>query len=139
MVLGDIQKLINEGHLKGEYTYTSESDEEYRFTFRTLSPIEEVYAERDSKTFYDQDKITRETDILVYRVNEILSRALISANGVPLQGVPGAEGTTDLDKKRFVVKRLGQQMVLKLWTKYNILLAKTMPQSTPEEAEQVKK
>ena len=139
MVIGELSKLISEGHLKGDFNYVSENNEEYRFTYRTLTPIEEVHAERDAKDFYDKDKITRETDMLVYRVNEVLARSLLSVNGVDLGNIPGAVGNTDLDKKRSIVKQLNQKIILNLWKEYNKLLEKTLPESTPEEVIEIKK
>jgi hypothetical protein len=134
--LGDLTKLLSHGHLTDEYILKSAIGE-YRFIFRTLTPYEDVEANMTIKDVLEKqnDEGTR----VVLLAIETLARAVLSINDVPLEDVPGAVGSSALDKRRDVIKKLSRQATLALWGKYLQLLEKTAPQNTPEEAETIKK
>lgn len=134
--LGDLTKLLSHGHLTDEYILKSAIGE-YKFIFRTLTPYEDIEANMTIKDVLEKqnDEGTR----VVLLAIETLARAVLSINDVPLEDVPGATGTSPLDKRRDVVKKLSRQATLALWGKYLQLLEKTSPQNTPEEEEAIKK
>lgn len=134
--LGDLTKLLDQGYLTGEYIFTS-GDGDYKFTIKTLSPLEEVQAQRDATT--TTTSTTNEYEHRVREAIETLSRCITNVNGIELDKIPGAQGTTELDKKRSVTQRFSETILVDLWKKYQELKTKANPTGTKEEADVVKK
>jgi len=136
--LGDLKKLLGEGHLKNEYTYSSENGD-FKFAIKTLTPLEEALAHRDAEMFFTQDNIKRDSDRSSYIAVEILSYAIESVNNVPLEKMTEAVGETDVEKRRFFIKSFGPGLLIELWKFYNTLQDKILIKNTKEEDEAVKK
>ena len=133
--LGELTKLLEQGFLTGEYIHTSQ-DGVYRFEIKTITPLEEVQAEKAARGY---DASSSESDQRVYSAIEILARCITKVNGVDLESVPGAEGTTALEKRRSILKRLSSPLVLGLWEKYQAVRNTTQLEGDKEESEAIKK
>lgn len=135
-MLGDLTKLLNQGFVEGEYLYPSK-DGDFRFELRTLSPLEELEAQRAAKAQRKPDDI--EAADLVYLAIEMLARATTKVNGIVLENVPGAEGQDSLSKKKSILKKVGESVLVGLWQSYQKLKTSTTLSGSQEEAEQIKK
>lgn len=135
-MLGDLTKLLEQGYLEGEHIHKSK-DGDFRFELKTLSPLEELEAQRAAKNQRRPDDI--ESADLVYLAIEVLARSVTKVNGISLENVPGAEGQDFLSKKRSILKKVGESILVGLWQSYQKLKNSTTLSGTEEEAEEVKK
>jgi hypothetical protein len=133
--LGELTKLLDQGCLTGEYIHTS-TDGSYTFELKTVTPLEELQATKDAAKY---DAAADEYDMRVYNAIETLARCVTRVNGIELEKLPVVEGTTSLDKRRSVIKRLSETLLIGLWTKYQEIKKGTTLQGTKEEADVVKK
>lgn len=138
--LGDLTKLLDQGHLSEEYAYSSDQGE-YRFRLKTLTPLQDLEARRAAKKTSLADGVSEEdtNSYSVYEAVELLSRAVQEINNVKLEEVPAAQGSSLLEKRRSIISKLSEQLLLDLWKKYNDMRVKSTLSGTEEEDEAVKK
>lgn len=134
--LGELTKLLDQGYLDGEYLHSSK-DGDYKFVLKTISPLDEISAQKDADRLYDSNP--GEDDRSVYVVIETLSRSILSVNGIPLEQLPGSEGSAPLEKKRSLVKKFSQKLLVAIWAKYQEIRKGTQFEGGSEESEAVKK
>ena len=135
-MLGDLTKLLDQGYIEGEHIHSSK-DGDFKFELKTLSPLEELEAQRAVKAHRKPDDI--ESADLVYLAIEVLARAVTRVNGIVLENVPGAEGSDSLSKRKSILKRVGESVLVSLWQSYQKLKSSTSLSGTEEESEQIKK
>jgi hypothetical protein len=138
--LGDLSKLLDQGHITTEYVFQSQEGD-FKFKMRTLTPLEDVEAtssteaERLRRNIKEDDSGSRVT---LYAI-EVLSRAIENVNGISLESVPGAQGESALGKRRYIIQKLGEKLILALWKAYNKMRTDIQLDGTEAESEAIKK
>lgn len=136
--LGELSKLLDQGFLMGDHVHAGD-DGEFRFRLKTITPLAEVEANNDADAAFEAASTKDSTAKNIFSAIEILARCIDSVNGVPLQNVPGADGGNDLEKRRSIVKRFSEKLLLDLWSSYQEIRVSTIPAGTKEEEDAVKK
>lgn len=135
---GELTKLLEQGFLTGEHLHSS-PDGEYRFSLKTITPLDEVQAQKDAEEHFEL-AATKDTSAKnIFSAIEVLARSIKSVNGVDLESIPGAAGQNDLEKRRSIVKKFSEKLLLDLWSSYQEVRAPTLLQGTEEENDAVKK
>lgn len=135
---GELTKLLEQGFLTGEYIHTG-VDGDFRFRLKTITPLSEVVAQKDADANFEKASTKDASAKNIFSAIEILARCIDSVNGTPLQNIPGAEGTTDLEKRRSIVERFSEKLLLDLWASYQEVRSPTVLDGTEEESEAIKK
>lgn len=136
--LGELTKLLQQGYITGEYVHSSE-DGDYRFVIKTITPLDEVAAQKDANHWYQASGANEDTARNVFSAIEILARSIRTVNDVDLDKVPGAEGANNLEKRRYLVSKFSEKLLLDLWAKYQELRTGTDLTGSDEENEAIKK
>lgn len=133
-LMADIHKLLDFGYVTEPCSIKSDAGE-FRFELRTLSPLEELEARREVLAMDLKD----DQSVNMMMAVELLGRSITTLNGVAFDSFPGAQGTTPLAKKKYVVSKLSEKVMLPLWSAYQNVKAKASLDGTPEEEEALKK
>jgi len=133
-LLADIISLLDFGYATETCSIPTEKGE-FRFELKTLSPLEEIEARQVVKQMSLQD----EQSTNLHSAIELLARSITTLNGVPFENFPGAQGSTPLEKKKFVLAKLSDKVMVSLWVAYENTKAKTTLDGTPAEEEALKK
>lgn len=112
-VLGDLSALINQGKIT-EKVKIDTGNGIYIFEMRTLSGQESTDVLMATSLYNDLSEVS------ALRI-ECLSRSIEKINGVPVEKMAGAEGETNLEKRKSIIRNLQQQLLVKLYSKYEIL------------------
>ena len=133
-LLADIVSLLDFGYATEPCTIPT-SNGEFRFELKTLSPLEELEARKIVTGMNLQD----EQAVNLFTAIELLARSITTLNGIPFENFPGAQGDSALTKKKFVLGRLSEKVMLPLWVAYQRVKDKATLDGTSEEAEALKK
>ena len=136
--VGDLTKLLEQGFLNSTYVYEG-PDGKFEFKLKTLLPLEEVAASRDTDSRFEEAGSKDDNAKSIFLAIETLIRCVETVNGVPLEQVPGAEGETPLKKRRSLANRFSQKLLLDLWAEHQKLRSKMFPTGSEEEEEALKK
>jgi len=130
-ILADLNKLLDFGFLKEEHVIKTPNGD-FRFVLETISPLEEAQAYQRMEKISGDSEVARNTNIII----ELLARSIKTVNDVPLEDHPYASkfvGQVPLDRKREVVAKFSEKLLLPLWTKYETLKNKTGVTQADEE------
>lgn len=119
--LADLNKLLDYGFLVETYIVSTEHGD-FRFEMKTLTPLQETQAQQMVEANAGTSELSQNVHIAI----ELLSRCIQTVNGVALEQHPLAqkfEGGV-LNKKREVVARFSERMLINLWKQYQELRAK---------------
>jgi len=124
---GDLTKLLQQGYLNTEYKYQGK-DGVFTFKLKTLIPLVETEIDKDVNARFASAELTDENARSIFLAIETLIRSVETVNGIPLENVPGAVGDTVIEKRRFLLDRFSQELLLSVWRGYQDLKQKTFPE-----------
>lgn len=119
--LADLRLLLDYGFLTDKCIVKTPGGE-FRFELKTITPLEEADAQQ---AVVVRVGASDETAKNIHTAIELLARCITKVNGVALEEYPNAKGDTALQKKRYVVSKFSEKLMLPLWKSYQDLKART--------------
>lgn len=130
--LADLNQLMDFGFVTEPCSIKTDNGE-FRFELKSITPLEEVHAQKEVSARSGADETAKN----IHTAIEFLARTIVSVNGVPLQDHPSAQGKDPLERKRYVVSKFSEKLMLPLWNAYKSMKAKV--NGIDEESDDLKK
>lgn len=118
--LADLRFLLDFGFLTEKCVISTDKGE-FRFELKTITPLEEVEANQVVATRLAQSGNADDAAKNIQTAIELLARCIVSVNGVNLEDHPHAKGDSALQRKRNVVSKFSEKLMLPLWQTYQKL------------------
>ncbi len=123
--LADLRLLLDYGFLTDKCVIPTDKGE-FRFELKTITPLEEVEASQAVTARLTQaGNADDDTARNVQTAIELLARCITTVNGVNLEDHPNAKGDSPLQRRRYVLSKFSEKLMLPLWQTYQKLKTRT--------------